>query len=128
MRNLFRSASRSTPATLAALGFAAVLAISACSSGGGSSSNGSSGSGSSGTAAAGGSATFALPPNATPNWIFPLATPAHLASYNSSIQAEMWLPLYAFDTTSGTLAYNSAISSAEQPVYWVSPRNVDTSP
>ena len=120
MRNLFRSASRSTPATLAALGFAAVLAISACSSGGGSSSNsgsGSGGSGSSGTAAAGGSATFALPPNATPNWIFPLATPGHLASYNSSIQAEMWLPLYAYDTTSGTLAYNSAISSAEQPVY-----------
>jgi peptide/nickel transport system substrate-binding protein len=120
MRNLFRSASRSTPATLAALGFAAVLAISACSSGGGSSGNsgsGSSGSGSSGAAAAGGSATFALPPNATPNWIFPLATPGHLASYNSSIQAEMWLPLYAYDSTSGTLAYNSAISSAEQPVY-----------
>ena len=96
-----------------------MLAISACSSGGGSSSSsgGSSGSGSSGAAASGGSATFALPPDATPNWIFPLATPAHLASYNSSIQAQMWLPLYAYDTTSGTLSYNSAISSAEPPVY-----------
>ncbi|HEX8008123.1 MAG TPA: hypothetical protein VF482_17030, partial [Trebonia sp.] len=103
------------------MGFVAVLVISACSSGGGSSSSSGSGSsgsgGSSGTAAAGGSATFALPPNATPNWIFPLATSGHLASYNSSIQAEMWLPLYAYDTTSGTLAYNSAISSAEPPVY-----------
>jgi peptide/nickel transport system substrate-binding protein len=102
------------------LGVAAVLAISACSSGGGSSSNsgsGSSGSANAGTASAGGSATFALPPDATPNWIFPLATSGHLASYNSSIQAEMWLPLYAYDTTSGTLSYNSAISSAEPPVY-----------
>src|SRR6202012_5999619 len=92
----------------------------ACSSGGGSSSNsgsGSSGSANAGTASAGGSATFALPPDGTPNWIFPLATSGQLASYNSSIQAEMWLPLYAYDTTSGTLSYNSAISSAEPPVY-----------
>jgi peptide/nickel transport system substrate-binding protein len=117
MRNLFRSASRSRPATLAALGFAAVLVVSACSSGGSTSSTASGSGANASTTATGGNATFALPPDATPNWIFPIATPAHLASYNGSIQAEMWLPLYAYDSTSGTLAYNSAISAAEPPVY-----------
>jgi len=114
MRNVFRSA-RSAPVALAALGVAATLAVSACSSGSGTSSA-STGT-ATGTAASGGSATFALPPDATPNWIFPIGTPAHLASYNSTIQAEMWLPLYGYDTNSGTLAYDSAISAAEQPVY-----------
>jgi peptide/nickel transport system substrate-binding protein len=119
MRNPLRSASRSTPVTIAALGVAA-LAIAACSSSGGSST--ASGAGGttaspSGSAASGGSATFALPPNATPDWIFPIGTPGHLASYNSSIQAEMWLPLYNYDTESGTLAYDPAISAAELPVY-----------
>jgi peptide/nickel transport system substrate-binding protein len=115
MRNVFRSA-RSAPAAVVALGVAATLAVSACSSGSGSSSGGSSGA-TAGTAASGGSASFALPPNATPNWIFPIGTPGHLASYNATIQAEMWLPLYNYDTNSGTLGYDPAISSAEQPVY-----------
>jgi peptide/nickel transport system substrate-binding protein len=120
MRNVFRSG-RSTPAAFAArglaiLGVAATLAVSACSSGSGS--GGSSASGAtSGTATSGGTASFALPPDATPNWIFPIATPAHLASYNSTIQAEMWLPLYGYDSNSGTLAYDQSISAAEQPVY-----------
>lgn len=115
MRNVFRSP-RSAPAAVVALGVAATLAVSACGSGSGSSNSGSSGA-SAGTAASGGSASFALPPNATPNWIFPIGTPGHLASYNSTIQAEMWLPLYGYDTNSGTLAYDPAISAAEQPVY-----------
>jgi peptide/nickel transport system substrate-binding protein len=120
MRHLFGPGSRSTPVALAALGVSALLAVSACggSSGGSSSTTGgSSSSTASGTAASGGSASFALPPNATPNWIFPIGTPGHLASYNASIQAEMWLPLYNYDTTSGTLAYNPAISAADAPVY-----------
>jgi peptide/nickel transport system substrate-binding protein len=119
MRHPFRSAFRSRPLTLTALGVSAVLAISACSnSTSGGASSGASGAGSaSGTATAGGSASFALPPDATPNWIFPIGTPGHLASYNSSIQSEMYLPLYGYDTTSGTLAYDPAISAAEQPVY-----------
>jgi peptide/nickel transport system substrate-binding protein len=115
MRKVFRSA-RSAPAAVVALGVAATLAVSACGSGSGSSNSGSSGA-SAGTAASGGSASFALPPNATPNWIFPIGTPGHLASYNATIQAEMWLPLYGYDTNSGTLAYDPAISAAEQPVY-----------
>lgn len=116
MRKPFRSASRSTPVTLAALG-AAALAIAACSSGGGSGTTSSTSGANAKPAASGGSATFALPPAATPDWIFPIGTPGHLASYNSSIQAEMWLPLYNYDTKSGTLAYDSAISAAELPVY-----------
>lgn len=115
MRNVFRSA-RSAPVALTALGVAATLAVSACSSGSGSGSGSTSGTSAS-AAASGGSASFALPPDATPNWIFPIATPAHLASYNSTIQSEMWLPLYGYDTNSGTLAYDPAISAAEQPVY-----------
>jgi peptide/nickel transport system substrate-binding protein len=119
MRNVFRPA-RSAPAALAALGVAAALAVSACGSSGTSTSGAggsAAGTASSGTASPGGSASFALPPDATPNWIFPIATPAHLASYNSTIQAEMWLPLYGYDTNSGTLAYDPAISAAEQPAY-----------
>lgn len=118
MRNVFRSA-RPVPTALAALGVAATLAVSACSSGtSGSSASAAGTSGtSSGAAATGGSASFALPPDATPNWIFPIATPAHLASYNATIQAEMWLPLYGYDTNSGTLAYDPAISAAKAPVY-----------
>ncbi len=115
MRNVFRSA-RSAPVALTALGVAATLAVSACGSGSGSGS-GSTSETSASAAASGGSASFALPPDATPNWIFPIATPAHLASYNSTIQSEMWLPLYGYDTNSGTLAYDPAISAAEQPVY-----------
>jgi len=118
MRNVFKSA-RSAPAALAALGVAATLAVSACGSGSGTSSGSSpaaAGTGT-GTGTSGGSASFALPPDATPNWIFPIATPAHLASYNATIQSEMWLPLYGYDTNAGTLAYDQAISAAEQPVY-----------
>jgi peptide/nickel transport system substrate-binding protein len=114
MRNVFRSA-RSAPVALAALGVVATLAISACGSGSGSSSGSSSAA--AGAATSGGSASFALPPDATPNWIFPIATPAHLASYNATIQSQMWLPLYGYDTNAGTLAYDPAISAAEQPVY-----------
>lgn len=117
MRNPLRSASRSTRITVAALGVAA-LAITACSSNGSSgTTSGKNGASASGSAPSGGSATFALPPNATPNWIFPIGTPGHLASYNISIQAEMWLPLYNYDTESGTLGYDPAISAAELPVY-----------
>lgn len=112
MRHLLSPTSRSAPAALAALGVSAALLVSACSSSGSGGGNGSGG-----TSTSGNSASFALPPNATPNWIFPIGTSGHLASYNGSIQAEMYLPLYNYDTTSGTLAYNPDISAAQPPVY-----------
>ena len=111
MRQLFRPAMRPRPAILTAFGVSAALLITACGSGG------SAGSSSSSAASAGNSASFALPPDATPNWIFPIATPAHLASYNGSIQAEMYLPLYQYDTVSGSLALDDKISAAQPPVY-----------
>jgi peptide/nickel transport system substrate-binding protein len=94
--------------TAVGAGLAAALLISAC---------GSSGSSGTTNAETGGGATFALPPDANPNWIFPIETPAHLASYNSSIQAEMYLPLYNYDSSSGTLGIDESESAAQSPVY-----------
>lgn len=111
MRQLFRPGGRPTPAALTLAGVSAALLIAGCGSGGGASG------GSSPAASAGNSASFALPPDATPNWIFPIQTPAHLASYNGSIQAEMYLPLYQYDTVSGSLALDDKISAAQPPVY-----------
>lgn len=108
-------------AKLGLLGVAAAVALtaSAC----GSAASSSPGSGNPTTtvpesaAVNGGSANFALPPDATPDWIFPIATAGHLASYNGSIQAELYRPLYQYDNTSGTLALDESISAADQPVY-----------
>jgi peptide/nickel transport system substrate-binding protein len=112
MRHVFTPTLRSTPAALIALGVAATLTVSACSSSGH-----SGGGGGSGGATSGGTASFALPPDATPNWIFPIGTPGHLASYNSSISSQMYLPLYNYDSSSGTLGIDESISAAQAPVY-----------
>jgi len=65
----------------------------------------------------GGSITFAEPPDATPNWILPLDTPSHLASYNLSIQAEMYLPLVQYDTRTGSLALDYEASAARRVTF-----------
>jgi peptide/nickel transport system substrate-binding protein len=109
MRQVFGHRPRPRAALATAAVAVAALVISACGSGGGSSSGSA--------ASSGGSATFALPPDATPNWIFPIQTPAHLASYNSSIFSEMYLPLYNYDTSSGSLSIDESESAAEAPVY-----------
>jgi peptide/nickel transport system substrate-binding protein len=96
---------------------ATALVISACGGSGQGEAGGGSGGGSTTTASSGGSATFALPPDATPNWIFPIETPAHLASYNSSIFSEMYLPLYNYDTSSGSMGIDESESAAQAPVY-----------
>lgn len=64
-----------------------------------------------------GNVTFALPPNAAPDWIFPIATPGHLASYNFAVQDELFVPLYNYDTSSGTFALDESVSAADKPVY-----------
>ncbi|MEV5746914.1 peptide ABC transporter substrate-binding protein [Actinoallomurus sp. NPDC052308] len=97
---------------LAVLGVGAALLVAGCSSGSG---QGSSGSG--GTPQQGGAVTFALPPNATPNWIFPLGTPGHLAGYNSAIRQNVFLPLYAYNGSSGTVALDEKAGAAKTPVY-----------
>jgi peptide/nickel transport system substrate-binding protein len=64
-----------------------------------------------------GTVSFALPPNATPNWIFPLGIPGYLASYNSSIYALLYTPLYSFNGTSGTVALDPKAGAAQPPQY-----------
>jgi len=110
MRKVFGHRGRPRVVLAAAAIGAAALVISACGSSGGSS-------GSSAQTTSGGTATFALPPDANPNWIFPIQTPAHLASYNSSIFGEMYLPLYSYDTSSGALGIDESESAAQAPVY-----------
>lgn len=97
---------------LVAAGVAGLLFMAGCTS-----SSGQAGSASGGTPQQGGAASFALPPNATPNWIFPIGTPGHLASYNSAIGIEMFVPLYAFNGSSGTVALDEKAGAAEVPVY-----------
>src|SRR3954451_3044939 len=64
-----------------------------------------------------GTVSFALPPNATPNWILPLGIPGHLASYNSSIYELLYVPLYSYNGTSGTVAMDPKSSAANPPQY-----------
>jgi len=68
-------------------------------------------------ASRGGTVTFAEPPNATPNAIFPIATAGNTAAYNSAIQAELYVPLTFYDATSGKLAFDQRASVAKTIVY-----------
>lgn len=65
----------------------------------------------------GGSLTFALPPASTPNWLFPIATAGHLAQYNFTVQAELYVPLYTFNGSSGKIALDDKMSAANAPSY-----------
>ena len=108
------------PLALAVFGTAVTLLLAAgCSSG----SQGSAAKG--GTPQQGGSVTFAMPPNATPNWIFPIGTPGHLASFNGSIRQEVFVPLYYYDGTSGTVALDEKAGAAKPPVYSDGGKTVD---
>ena len=99
---------------LAAGGAAALmLTAAACSSSGG---NGSA-SGSGGTKTEGGTATYALPPNVTPNYIFPFVNATYDLIQNLDyFQYLMYRPLYWFGNgTSPTL--NTNLSLADAPKY-----------
>jgi peptide/nickel transport system substrate-binding protein len=96
---------------LTAVLIAASLAITACA--GGQRQHG----GGQGNAVAGGSVSFALPPSAQPNWILPIALPGYTASYNAAVQQTMFVPLYAYDGTSGTVTMDQTASAALPPVY-----------
>lgn len=98
--------------TACAAAVALMLVATGCSGGAGS----GAGSGT-GKPVKGGSVSFAMPPNATPNWILPIGTAGHLATFNSSIHTEMFLPLVKYDATGGKLAFDEKASAAEKPVY-----------
>ncbi|NSC24068.1 peptide ABC transporter substrate-binding protein [Streptomyces albus subsp. chlorinus] len=71
-----------------------------------------------GTPVKGGTATMALPPAATPNWIFPIGAPGYLATYNSAIQNLLYPPLYTPEPDkSGRLTMDSPRNVAHKPRY-----------
>ena len=107
---------RTRGAYLAACGAAAIaLTAAACSSG----SSGTNGAAAptGGTPVSGGTATYALPPSTTPNYIFPLAGRTYFSVSNlSQFQFLMYRPLYWFGQN-GQCALNNSLSLADPPVY-----------
>jgi peptide/nickel transport system substrate-binding protein len=102
---------------LAAVAVAAAVALIAagCSS----SSSPSSTSASSGAPVKGGTATVALPPGTTYNWVFPFYAITNASVYNDQqFQWLMYRPLYMFGNNSNTsVSINYALSPANPPVY-----------
>jgi peptide/nickel transport system substrate-binding protein len=90
---------------------AAALLVAACSS----SATGSQGS--AGAIQKGGTATFALPPGAVPNWIFPFIDSAHSSIDNrNQFEYLMFRPLYFFGDN-GQPVPNSSLSLANPPAF-----------
>jgi peptide/nickel transport system substrate-binding protein len=82
---------------------------------GGSSKSGSGTTG--GTKVQGGTATLALPPSTTPNYIFPFTSSAYISVTNSDYLAQLlYRPLYWFGQGSQPVVNNS-ISLADPPVF-----------
>jgi peptide/nickel transport system substrate-binding protein len=107
---------RRARAVLAAACGAAALALIVAACGG----NGGGGAGAAatgGTPVNGGTATYALQPSTTPNYIFPFTSSAYFSVVNSEeFQYLMYRPLYWFGVgASPTL--NTSLSLADQPVY-----------
>jgi peptide/nickel transport system substrate-binding protein len=70
-----------------------------------------------GTPESGGVATFALPPSATPDWIFPFIDSAHSSVDNrNQFEYLMYRPLYWFGDN-GEPVMNASLSLADPPVY-----------
>ena len=67
---------------------------------------------------AGGTATYALPANQTPNYIFPFAPGTYFTQVNiDNLQYMLYRPLYWFGTSSGLPYLNKKLSLAEPPIY-----------
>lgn len=89
-----RPVRRRAVAAAAALSASALLAT-ACSGGGG---NGGGGDGAPSDTS---TVSYALPPNATPNWILPVTLPGYSATHNSAIHDLLWTPLVAYNGATG---------------------------
>src|SRR5262249_8204811 len=73
------------------------------------------GGGQAGTKVKGGTATWALPPSSTPNYIFPFESPAYISVINSNNFAQfMYRPLYWFGNN-GQPLLNPSLSLANEP-------------
>ena len=113
MRTSRLSSLRSLSAAAAAV---VVMAATACSSGSGTPpTTGASG----GTPVKGGTATVALPPGTTYNWIFPFYAITNASVYNDQqFQYLLYRPLYMFgNNTNTSVSVNYPLSPASQPVY-----------
>jgi peptide/nickel transport system substrate-binding protein len=103
------------------LRFAAIagVAVAALVAAGCSSSSSSAPSSSSGTAVTGGTATIALPPGVTYNWIYPFYSIENASVYNGEeFQWLMYRPLYFFGNNTNTnVSINYSLSPANAPVY-----------
>src|SRR5262249_1302865 len=75
------------------------------------------GGGQAGTKVKGGTATWALPPSSTPNYIFPFESPAYISVINSNNFAQfMYRPLYWFGNN-GQPLLNPSLSLANEPTW-----------
>ena len=92
---------------------AVALALVAAACGGSSGSTTAAG----GTKVAGGTASLALPPSTTPNYVFPFTSSAYISVTNSDYLAQLlYRPLYWFGTGSQPTV-NTSISLANLPVF-----------
>jgi len=92
MRTTFASRGRSIALTVVGLAATAGL-LAGCSSDGGSTTGGGSKD----------EINYALPANATPNWLVPLATAGKMTTHNSSLIRSLYEPLVAYDGSTGTV-------------------------
>ena len=102
---------RARMTTIAGCGAAAIaLVAAACGSSGSSNSGG-------GTKVTGGTASYALPPSVTPNYIFPFSNSTYFSVANLSyLQELLYRPLYWFGNGSQPTV-NPSLSLADQPLY-----------
>ncbi len=110
---MFRRRKRLRLAGVAAVGVAAAMLAAGCGS------SGSTPPSSSGKPVKGGTATVALPPGVTYNWIFPFYAITNASVYNDNqFQWLMYRPLYMFGGNSNTdISIDYPLSPANAPVY-----------
>ena len=89
--------------------------VAACGSAGGP--PGSSSASSAAAKQSGGTATYALPADVQPNYIFPFTSVAYASTYNGALQNPMYRPLYMFGNNGNSVAINIPLSAANAPVY-----------
>ena len=108
---------RTRGALAAACGMAVVAVTAAACSSSSTSGTGNQPGTTGGTPVSGGTATYALPPSTTPNYIFPFTSSSYFSVVNAEdFQYLMYRPLYWFGNgASPTL--NSSLSLADPPVY-----------
>jgi peptide/nickel transport system substrate-binding protein len=117
---MFRNRRRPRLARAAVAGASVLLAvgIAACSGSGNSSSSPSASASATGAKVAGGTATYALPPGVTINYIWPFASITNSSVYNANqFQFLMYRPLYMFGNEGNSVNVNYSLSPANAPVY-----------